>query len=68
MSRSTTFRARSRRAAAFGYELTQIPVSRKKEIRTIGVGTALVESDVGKKLAVIVIAEAGPGIVLKLCE
>jgi len=50
------------------HQLTQIPVLRKAEIRAIGVATAEVESDVGKKLAVIVISDAGAGKTLRSCE
>ena len=50
------------------YELSRIPVLNRADIRAIGAGTATVQTDMGPKLAVILIADAGAGKILKSCD
>jgi uncharacterized protein YkwD len=50
------------------YELSLIPVLKRAELRAIGVATATVETDVGKKASVIIISDAGAGKVMKSCD
>jgi uncharacterized protein YkwD len=50
------------------YELSELSVLKRTDILVIGVGTAIVGTDVGRKLAVIVIADAGAGKTVKSCQ
>jgi uncharacterized protein YkwD len=50
------------------YQLSELPILKRTDISAIGIATEGVQTDVGRKLAVMIVADAGAGKIMKMCE